>query len=72
MRAGNGIGVVLFNFITAASTTWHPAKGDASLTVQIEDVKRILSAATWRLSSQRHQEISHNETSIKYCSVTRS
>jgi hypothetical protein len=54
MRGGSGIGVILFSFITA-STMWHPTKGDASLTVQVEDVKRKLSAASWWMSSQRYQ-----------------
>jgi len=41
MRAGSGIGVILFSVITAASTKWHPAKGDASVGVQVDEVERI-------------------------------
>jgi hypothetical protein len=41
MRAGSGIGVILFSFITAVSTKRHPVKGDASVAVQVEEVKRI-------------------------------
>jgi hypothetical protein len=41
MHTGSGIGVILFSFIPAASTKWHPAKESASIAVQVKYVKRI-------------------------------